>query len=94
MLKNLPSDAGGWLLHPHQGAVSKIAFHKKHHLIISHEHFAAADVVEPPLHGSLDPCFIFICSSTGGRQGGRNRWHKSLGVSRYQVVGELAKLRV
>lgn len=94
LLQDLSADAGGWLLSLHHGAVPKVALYEEHHLVVLHQHFVAADVVEPSLHQELDSSLILVgaCSCRGqGRRDGRD---ERFGVGGYQVLGELNKLGV
>jgi hypothetical protein len=94
LFQDFPSHTCGGLLHSHDRRVAEITFHEENHLFVSHEDVVAADIVQPPLYGCFDPCFVFIGSSAGGSQARRDGRDKCFGVGRYEVFGELHKLRM
>lgn len=94
MLEDLSAHTCRGLLSLDHGAVAEIALDKKYDLIVTHEDFIAADIVEPALHQCLDANFVLVgaCAGRGQRWGyGGNQ---GLRVRGYQVFGKFDKLRV
>jgi hypothetical protein len=80
LLEHLSAHASGRLLLSHDRAVSEIALHKEDHLLISHENFVAADVVEPSLQRGFCASLVLISAQTGGSEGWWNGGYECLGV--------------
>jgi hypothetical protein len=94
LLDDLASHTSRWLFSAHNGAVSKVAFHKEDHLFVPYENVIAAHNVQPSLHRRLEAHFVFI--GAGACRGGR-WWYG--GYNRFWACGdemltELHKLRV
>lgn len=94
LLEHLPAHASGRLLLSHDRAVSEIALHKEDHLLVSHEDFVAADIVEPSLQGGFCASLILISAQASRSEGWRNRRYKRFRVRRLKVSAELLELGV
>lgn len=94
LLEHLPAHASGRLLLSHDWAVSEIALHKEDHLLVSHEDFIAADIVEPSLQRGFCASLVLIGAQACRGEGWRNGRHKCLGVGCLKVSAELLELGV
>lgn len=94
MLQDFAAYASCRLLHPHDRAIAEIRLNKEDHFFVAHEDVVAADIIQPALYGCFDPCLIFIRAGTGRGERRGNSWNQCFRVRRYQMLGELDKLRV
>ena len=94
LLQDLAAHARSGLLHLDHGAVAEVALDEEDHLVIPHEHFVAANVVEPPLHQRLDPCFVLIRPHARRGSSKRDIGYEGFGIGRYEMLGKFLEFGV
>ena len=94
LLEHLSTHTSGRLLLSHDRAVSEIALHEEDHLLVSHEDFVAADIVEPSLQRGFCASLVLVSAQASGSEGWWYGRHKCLGVRCLKVSAELLEFWV